>query len=191
MMEPSNKPMALRVRLRARPDMATADAPINLLPMLNVFLALIPFLLLCAAFAPLAAAPISRPQALVAAQGKAVSILLHVKPTMFVIEAERTRGAGHGDNAIPSLSTTVPRVLEDGVASASSTAQLVERLYRIKKTYPDSNTVVLLPDATIAYEDVIATMDAVRQIDQQAGKHQQGSRRVPLFASIVLGSIQP
>jgi biopolymer transport protein ExbD len=168
------------IRLPWRPESGGGPS-VNLLPMLNVFLALVPFLLLCAAFAPLSAATISRPQDLIPAHGKAVSILLHIKPTMFVIEAEH---AGGTEGSIPSLSTTVPRVLDDGAASVNTTAQLIERLYRIKRGYPDSDTVVLLPDDTIAYEDVVGTMDAVRQI----GEKRRGARRIPLFASIVLGS---
>src|SRR5690348_14960510 len=95
------------------------EGRVNVLPLVNLFLMLIPFLLLCASFAPLAAAPLTLEAPAAPSHGR-VMVTVAIRPTLFHIEtrgAEGMAGAAHGIN--------VPRTMDDAEGAAHTYGQLV------------------------------------------------------------------
>jgi biopolymer transport protein ExbD len=172
-------PVGLTVRLRP-----PVTVHVSVLPMINVFLTLIPFLLLCANLAPLAATEIGVPQRVAPRDAAGPAVTLRIRPRLFEIDVDNGKEGSEGQ----ARHMTVPRNLEDAGASRTTYAALVETFHRLKRRYPNGDTVTVRPDDVIPYEEVVATMDSLRDIITQ----EQGvKRRAPLFPGVILGAQAP
>jgi biopolymer transport protein ExbD len=65
-------------------------------------------------------------------------------------------------------------------------AGLTEHLLMIKEKYPKSDTMILTPEAGIAYETMVRTMDAAREREVQAGG---GRRMIKVFPTVVISTL--
>lgn len=64
--------------------------------------------------------------------------------------------------------------------------KLTEALYRIKKAYPKSESVIIVPEPSILYDEVIQTMDACRE---RVEKDPQGKlKKDLLFGKVVVST---
>ena len=159
---------------------AHTGAQVPILPLANLFLVLIPFLLLSASFAPLAAAPLRLAPA--QPQSDKASLTLLIRPTLFRIEPH---GGGVPAARLRTLAMSVPRTLEDESGAQRSYSQLAQALTSIKQRLADVETVQVIPDEIIVYEEVMATLDVVR--DLSSDLHGQHNGRA-MFPHLVLGS---
>ena len=168
------------LRVRARPPMPERHvAMVNVMPLINVLLGVVPFLLLCTAAHPLAAYAIDAPQAAAVKVAQSCETRLRIEPSAFVLEVKRRTGMREST----LMTATVARSSE-ATTSDRVVEQLHDRILRLNSHFPGCNRLIVLPDETIAYEDVIDTMDIVSAQRQVSG----GGR---LFASVVLGSTLP
>jgi hypothetical protein len=122
-------------------------AAVDVLPLVNLFLALVPFLLLCASFTPLAAAQI---ESLPPTAGTSLFIL-RIKPNSFVFESAKQASIWVGRPADP----------HDGTRRGYE--QLAEACGRIKARLPHSTTLTVIPGDDVPYEDVVLTLDTLRR----------------------------
>jgi hypothetical protein len=152
--------------------------------MVNVFLTLIPFLLLCANLAPLAATELGVPHGVPPHDATGPAVTLRIRPRAFEIDVDAGKEASEGQ----ARHMTIPRNLEDAMAARTTYGALVDAFYRLKRRYPNGDTVTVRPDDAIPYEEVVATMDSLRDIVTQ----EHGiKRRAPLFPGVVLGAQGP
>lgn len=138
------------------------DQELNLVPIMNMVTILIPFLLLSVEFVSLAVIDstlpaIGKPAEQTEEEDKEklnLSVLVTSKGYS-IVGANAVLGEGEGP--------TVP-CTRDGCPSveAYDTVLLREKLSQIKDQYPDEENVILVPEASIPYEVLIATMDASR-----------------------------
>ena len=139
---------SLQGRLRGHVD----DADVNITAVMNIFLILIPFLLLTAVFVRIAVLELSLPSLSKkgqVSQPKKESVIINwlfVKETGFELKS-------------PDL-TFNPINLKD---SEYNWELLKSQLGRIKAKYPESEEIIISPENTIKYDIIIKVMDRCRE----------------------------
>lgn len=134
---------------------------LDMVPIMNMFLVLIPFLLMSASFFQLKAVDASVP---VLSQGNAgdASAADTICLTLVVnIGKEAIHLSALSPEADETLLSTLERtfpVTESGYPFPAFSAYLVE----LKKAYPKSDTLIVVPDDSIRYGTIVAAMDAAR-----------------------------
>lgn len=157
-------------RLGRRNNREEVDTELNMVPIMNMFMVLIPFLLMSAAFYHIKAVNTSipvhgnKPAADQAAPEKAA-----VKVTMVIeLKADRVVVSALSDQLtaaeLGKLETTLRRRAQGDI----SVAQISEFLKRVKARYPASDTLLLIPDGSISYDEIIQAMDCARNSESDA-----------------------
>ncbi len=142
-----------------------ADPELDLVPIMNMVTILIPFLLLSVQFVNLAVIDSTLP-----AISKEVSttekpeeekLNLSVAITdkgFTILGASGVLGNPKGEGStVPCVPEGCPNV------DAYDTKKLTELLGQIKDEYPEEQNVILVPESSIPYEVLVATMDATRE----------------------------
>lgn len=155
--------MARTGRIRRRSE---EDTELNMVPIMNMFMVLIPFLLMSASFIHIKAINTSVPVHASTSKNEADKTA-DVKVTVMLAMGEKelnVTAAASGLSAAQLSALEASISMEGGLAAAES--KLKETLRDIKTKYPGSDTIVLVPDASILYDNIIRTMDMARNIDQ-------------------------
>lgn len=139
--------------IRQRADDVTFE--INLAPMLDVIVNLIPMLLLSVVFVRLVIIETPVPQPIQAAMEQdkkdpKVSIQLHINKSQVEIKLD-----DKGKKASFSFAKN---------ADSFDLAAIHAKFLEIKKTYPDSFTLEVFPSEDLAYKDIMLIMDEARSI---------------------------
>lgn len=160
---------------------ARKETDVNLIPVMNLFVTLIPFMLLGAASYMVAVIPTSFPSQTdqtsdVATDPKSVTVNLIVARDYLELSASN-----------PSLSEEVMAELELTIARGAQgfdLGLLTRGLAEIKRRFENSDTVIVLPADDVLYHDLIRILDATRELvtDRDSAKE----RRLPLFPVVVL-----
>ena len=143
------------------------DTDVNMIPIMNMFMVLIPFLLMSASFFQIKAINTSLP---VHADTPAktepkdekakITVVLEIKEDLLRISV---LSATPNDLSESDRQTVIPR--EPG--SDISAAVLAAHLKELKAGFPDSDTMILIPDDNISYREIIRTMDCARSFDSE------------------------
>lgn len=153
------------------------DVEIDMVPIMNMFLVLIPFLLMSSSFLHLKAINTSVP---VRANTPAVSdpapleeeikltavVELDLLGMKLTVTSEQLTAEQR-----QALERQYPKQSDDSYPLQA----LSDALYRLKQRYPKSDTVIIMPSRRVRYEQIIQTMDAARKRQEQ-----------PLFEHVVL-----
>jgi len=146
-----------RRRRRQRVGRELGTTEIELLPMLNVFIAIIPLLLLSAAFVQLAIIPTSAPAVAAAGGGQRgvvpLGLSVIVSDGAYVVTA----------NGVQARSVARPPA--DGAARGLAEGprhQLLAVLESIAAGHPGAHEVRIVAQATTRYEEIIDLMDVTR-----------------------------
>lgn len=132
----------------------TKEVDVNIIPVMNIFLLLIPFLLLTAAFVRLAIVEISLPtlnksktKQVQEKQKNLVLILLSVKEKGFQLKS--------------------PGFIFKPVNKVNNKyhyAEIVKQLKQIKNKHPHAEDVIISPEARVKYDIIIKVMDRCREV---------------------------
>jgi biopolymer transport protein ExbD len=164
-------------------------ASLDLIPVMNLFMVLIPFLLLGAAFVHMSVIPTSTPIKKSGASNEkppedptSVMAQLVLKPE----EMELTfSGAGVPQETLDSMAASWS--ITDGEFPLD---ELQQKLRVAKGDYPDSNTVTVVPHKEFAYQDLVEILDATRE--RQVGETEEGDPKFePLFPVTVFSKFPP
>jgi biopolymer transport protein ExbD len=163
-------------RLAANRIKSEQDTDIDMVPIMNMFLVLIPFLLMSASFLHLKAINTSVP--VMAESTNTPPKENDVKVTVVVEIGERRIKLSAlsevlDDDALNKLEAVITREKSE----VHPLEQMVARLEGIKSLYPSSDTLILMPSETVLYDTIIQTMDAARN-----------SGETPLFPNVVLSA---
>ena len=153
---------------------ASEDVDIDLVPIMNMFLVLIPFLLMSACFFHLKVINTSVP-VLSGGGGDA----LKEKELKVTVIVEIGKNSIH----LSAVSDSVPQKRLDRWSTEISKDEdnkypldkVARSLERIKQGYPASNTLIIIPDENVIYDTIIQTMDVARY-----------SKDILLFPNVVL-----
>jgi biopolymer transport protein ExbD len=142
------------------------DTELNMVPIMNMFMVLIPFLLMSASFISIKAINTSVPVHASTSE-KNTEKASDVKVTVMLALGEKDlciTAAASGLSA--AQLSEMEETISMGAGLVAVESKLKETLKNIKTRYPKSDTIVLVPDASILYDDIIRTMDMARNIDQ-------------------------
>ena len=87
---------------------------------------------------------------------------------------------------IPRLKSP-PKDAAKGALNELDYPKLTEALYRVKQSYPKSESVILVPDPKIKYDEVVQTMDASRERWETDAKGKLLKKHV-LFGKVVVST---
>ena len=132
---------------------------VNLVPIMNLFVVLIPFLLMSAAFFHISVINASVPalqkeRTDLAKSDVAVTMMVRMKPEAFTVTASSDTLP---QSELAELRAEIPR---DG--EGKGLQDFSDHLLACKQRYPKSETILLVPDASIEYQEVIGAMDSGR-----------------------------
>lgn len=161
-------------RTRQRIRLSTEETDLDMVPIMNMFLVLIPFLLMSASFLHLKAINTSVP---VLGNAKAEpSEASDIRLTLVLTLTDREiKISALSENLDPKTLSGLQAVVDHPDQNPEAYKALSEQLRAIKATYPKSDTVILVPDPGVVYETIIETMDVARKTDNG-----------PLFPNVVL-----
>lgn len=150
------------------------DTELNMIPIMNIFLVIIPFLLSSVSFFHIKAistsVPVMADNSTVAQKNNVikVTVILEMRPKVMRLSAEADGIALHElkkyEKSIQLYS-----------AGMEPFEDLNEYLQELKTAYPASDTLLLIADEKVRYESIIQTMDAARKY-----------KEIPLFPNVVL-----
>lgn len=153
---------------------AEEDTEINMVPIMNMFLVLIPFLLMSASFLHLKAintsVPVQAERDLASAEKPEVKITVVVEIQEHGLKLSALSDL-LADGELRQLEGSLPL----GPDGAYPYGELAARLASIKSRYPSSDTLLVIPENAILYDTIIQTMDAGRRAGEE-----------PLFPNVVL-----
>ena len=153
------------------------EAGIDLIPVMNLFVVLIPFLLLSAAFFHVGVIPTSLPSP---SSGAATEE--EPDPLSVTVNLRLESDAIHLTLSHPTLPEEELDALEARLGRDGSEREALRTLLAgIKSQYTNSDTVVVLPGAGVTYKEVVQLLDAARSLPAQEGTDGQ-----PLFPVVVL-----
>ncbi len=156
---------------------------LNLIPLMNLFVTMIPLLLLTAAFYHIGMVSVSVPT-----QSEAESDVATGKASVTMNVRMKDDGL-----TLTASSATIPEAdLKglDAVIPKKGKGHDLERLNKvlegIKRRYEQSDTIMLVPSKKTVYDDMIAVMDAARTMKVP---HKGKDRKIPLFPVVVVTSL--
>jgi biopolymer transport protein ExbD len=126
---------------------------LNLTAVMNIFLILIPFLLLTAVFVRISVLELSLPRL----DRKRAASSDVVKPKSVVLNILLIKETG--------FELKSPNLKFSPITKRNDTfdyVQLDQQLQRIKSTHPDSEDIMISPEDTISYDTIIQVMDRCR-----------------------------
>jgi len=135
-------------RRRSRHRKRAHEAEVNVLPVMNLFLVLIPFLLLTAVFAQTAIFEFSLP-----AEGEPAEPSSEEEPEIVAFAVGISRD---GLNLV--LDGVLVEQIPRRAGQAYDFSRLTTRLVQIKRDHPQIQTVVLIPADDVLYEDIVEVM---------------------------------
>ncbi len=151
------------------------DADVDLIPIMNMFLVLIPFLLLSASFFHVKAINTSVP-----VLSDAPSVTVKENKIKLIITLELNKDGIHLSAMSDELTEAQLAEFEFNLAKESQDQFPFEQMYvcleKIKQKYPASDTVILIPDDNILYDTIVSAMDMARYT----------AEKNPLFPNVVL-----
>lgn len=167
-------------RIFSRYQNAREVAEVNLIPVMNLFVTLIPFLLLAAAFYHVSVIPTSLPSQTdgtsdTAADNVSVTVNLLVEERKIRLTAS---SATLDEETLSGLSLEIKK--KNGKFDL---ALLTSALVEIKKRYKKSDTVIVLPSDEVLYEDIVRILDTSRERRIQIKGKEKSE---PLFPVVVL-----
>ena len=158
---------------------------LNMVPIMNLFLAMIPFLLMCAAFFQVSVINASVPALSEGADDMAeepkkqldrVTINLQIAKDGFMLSAT----GDQGEAELKKIGGKIPKKKNE-----YDFEKLGQRMKAIHDKYKKSDTVIILPEKEILYDTIVKTMDASREriIDKRM------DTREHLFTNAVVSSV--
>jgi biopolymer transport protein ExbD len=138
-----------------------------MVPIMNMFMVLIPFLLMSASFYQINAINTSLPvhadtqaNGLPSSEKEKITVVLELKENEIRVSG---LSATPNDLFLSELEIVIPRHPE----MENSTNKLVDSLRALKSRYPASDTLILIPDQEILYSEIIQTMDSTRNCETE------------------------
>lgn len=140
---------------------AIEDPDVDMVPIMNMFLVLIPFLLLSASFFHIKAINTSVP-----VLSDASSVTAKENKIKLIITLELNKNGIHLSAMSDELTEAKLAEFEFHLAKESQGQFPFDQMYgcleKIKQKYPASDTVILIPDNDILYNTIVQAMDMAR-----------------------------
>ncbi len=150
------------------------DTELNMIPIMNIFLVIIPFLLTSVSFFHIKAISTSVPVMADSTQVSAVPEKTKMTVIVEMLKGEMRLSATAEELDMEKLAQ-FEQVIKLQTTGVYPLMKLNEYLQSVKRTYPASDTLILIPDEAVRYDSIIQAMDAARNFNER-----------PLFPNVVL-----
>ena len=148
--------------MKPRGKASEEPVDLNMVPIMNLFLAMIPFLLMCAAFFQVSVINASVPALSEGSDSseepkkelQKVTVNVQITKEGFTLSAS----GDQPEEELKKLGGKIPKKNGD-----YDFERLTQRMKAIKDRYKKSDTVILLPDKDVLYDVLVKTMDATRE----------------------------
>ena len=150
---------------KRRTDITDPD-DLNMVPIMNMFLVLIPFLLMSASFFHIKAVNTSVPVLSNGSNttdhpaGEKLTVIVELKSDEIKLTA---MSETIPQTVLKGMEMTMPKKKDASYPLEGLSAFLLD----IKNRYPASDTILLIPDDTVRYNAIIRTMDIARKNNKQ------------------------
>ncbi len=156
---------------------------VNLIPLMNLFVTMIPMLLLTAAFYHIGMVSVSVPtqseeESDVATGEASVTMNVQMTDEGYVLSAS---SGTLSEADLKALDLMIPKK-----GGQYDEQRLVAVLENVKRKYEKSDTIMLVPGKTTKYKEMISTMDAARNMEMVVKGRK---RKIPLFPVVVVSSL--
>ena len=144
--------MALRAR-RRRSYKEAINCELELRPLMNVFIVLIPMLLMSAVFMEIRTIEMSLPQAAEAAENdpaEPFDLAIRITPNVYVI----------GVNGVATHS--IPRLRNEATPGQGISSQIEAALAGIVAAHPKHDEIRIVAESKTRYQEIVAVMDLAR-----------------------------
>ena len=143
------------------------DTELNMIPIMNIFLVIIPFLLTSVSFFHIKAISTSVP--VMADSTDTLAKPEKIKLTVIVeMRQVDMRLSATADELEPQELEQFEQVINQEIKGVYPLERLNEYLRSIKRTYPASETIILIPHENVRYESIIQAMDAARNFNNKS-----------------------
>ena len=142
-----------------------ADTELNMVPIMNMFMVLIPFLLMSASFFHIRAINTSVPvhSESASANNPATETKPQIKLTVIVeLKEDQVRLSALSGELSAEALAELEKSFAKSADSEFSSESLGKYLAELKERYPASDTMLLIPDEAISYEEIVQAMDCAR-----------------------------
>lgn len=140
------------------------DTELDLVPIMNMFLVLIPFLLLSASFYQIKAINTSIPVLSSGSQTPKIEGKSNVKVTVIIeLKTASVNISAMSDELAYEELVNLQVELKFSTDTAYPTEALSKHLSSIKNQYPNSDTVIIVPSDETVYDTIIQAMDTARK----------------------------
>ena len=157
-----------------RRNRSEEDPELNMIPIMNIFLVIIPFLLTSVSFFHIKAISTSVP--VLADSSPSMQKQPEIKLTVIVeMQPQAMRLSAIADELSAEVLNDYDQRIKLEAAGVYPLRELTEYLQLLKAIYPASDTIILIPDNTVKYDSIIQAMDAARNFNDS-----------PLFPNVVL-----
>ena len=147
--------------LKKRRPREETDVEVDMVPVMNMFLVLVPFLLMSASFLHIKAINTSVPVLGTASEEKPIDP--DIKATVVVqLQKASISLSLNADALNPEEAAPWSREFKKNGDDALPLEMLADHLEAIKKTYPASDTLIIVPNGEVLYDTIIQTMDVAR-----------------------------
>ena len=156
--------MARLGRIRSKSE---EDTELNMVPVMNMFMVLIPFLLMSASFYQIKAINTSVP---VHADTHADNTSKDEEEKITVVlelKEKEIRISGLSETPNDLFLSDLKMAISRQPDSEASMDELVDFLKALKSRYPASDTLILIPDEEVLYREIVQTMDSARNFDTE------------------------
>jgi biopolymer transport protein ExbD len=152
------------------------DTELNMIPIMNIFLVIIPFLLTSISFYHIKAISTSVPA--MADSSQQLMKSEKIKLTVIVeLRQSDMRLSATSEEIDPQALEKFEELISLSQKGVYPLNKLNEYLQSIKLRHPASDTLILIPDEAVKYESIIQAMDAARKFN---------STSTSLFPNVVL-----
>jgi biopolymer transport protein ExbD len=137
------------------------EVEVDMVPIMNMFLVLVPFLLMSASFLHIKAINTSVPVLAAASKQKQTDPSLK---TTVVLELSKMAIdlSLQADVLKPEEATKWRRQFQKQTDDTFPLALMADQLGRVKSAYPASDTLIIVPDGDVLYDTIIQIMDMAR-----------------------------
>ncbi len=151
------------------------EVEVDMVPIMNMFLVLVPFLLMSASFLHIKAINTSVPVLAAASKQKQADPSLK---TTVVLELGKMAIdlSLQADALKPQEASKWRRQFQIQADDTFPFALMADHLGRVKNTYPASDTLIIVPDGDVVYDTIIRIMDMARYQEAE----------VKLFPNVVI-----
>lgn len=146
------------------------DTELNIVPIMNMFMVLIPFLLMSASFFQIKAINTSVPvhgSSPVSGNDTLPKEVVHKLTVILELKEDRIRVSALSDTLEPELLAKLETEFTRTPGRELSVTLIAEHLKKLKTQYPLSDTMLLIPDEDVSYREIIQAMDCARKYDEE------------------------